>query len=312
VEVEPDNYFVLHNLTVSLWKRNAFEEALEIERRSVAAHPGKGNEDARYTLGLLYSQLGRPEEAEQAWREALEVAPDHRNSLDSLKRRLFARGDAAGVRRLYEELLERHEELEDEDRRLDRKLRAPFAEPYVELARAHEQANEPSRALALWERAAARGRLPRALVEAGLARSLAALGRTQEAEPHAFRAVREDRSQQEVLDRLSALALRRGEPAARELWERARQAGVPVSVLENGLGRLALELGRWPEAEQRLIRAQELDNTNQDYVVDVCELFFRTGRLDDARRNLEAVLQRNPAHARARELQRRIQAARPP
>lgn len=294
-EVEPENYFVLHNLTVALYRRQAYAEALEIERRSVAAHPGKGNEEARFTVGLLHTQLGDPAAAEQAWEGALEVAPDHQRSLDELERRKLARGDVEGAIAMYERAIA---------------ARPGFEAGYGKLESLFERAGQPARALEMWERAAAGGKLAASRSEAGLARALIALGRGADAEPHAFRAVRADKTNAAVLLALEAHARRRGPQAVLELWQRAQRELVTPSVVENGLGRAELELGRYPEAERHLMTAQRLDSSNLDYVVDICDLFYRTGRLGDAEDNLRRVLERDAGHLRAQNLLRNVQAAR--
>ncbi|MCC7013878.1 MAG: hypothetical protein IT454_15075 [Planctomycetes bacterium] len=290
-EVEPHNYFVLHNLCVALYRRGAYDEALEVELRSVAAHPGKGNEEARYTVGLLHKLAGRLSEAESAWREALEVAPDHLNSLNSLKSLVIGRGDVEGLIRTLETLVERHPSA---------------AALHDELDRLYAQRQEFAKVVELWERARGRAVLPTAKVELGLARGYAAQRRLAEAEPLAFRAASSDKSAKLVLD---GLAQAQQSPAAAvEFWERARRARVPAAMVENGIGKALLAAGRLGEAEPYLVRAQALDAFDKDYVLDVCELFLRQNRRDDALRNAEAVLAVDPSHARAQAFVRQLRA----
>jgi protein O-mannosyl-transferase len=227
-EVEPDNYFVLHNLCVALYRRQAYAEALEIESRSVAAHPGKGNEEARYTVGLLHAQLGDPAAAEKAWEETLAVVPDHLRTLEELERRKVGRGDVEGAIAMYERSVAAN---------------SGFEAGYKKLDALYRRQSQLAKALETWKRAASTRR-------------------------------------------------------------------VATSVVENGMGRAQLDLGRFQEAEQHLMTAQRIDNTNLDYVVDVCDLFYRTGRLVDAEDNLRRVLELNAGHARAQALMRTVQAAR--
>jgi tetratricopeptide (TPR) repeat protein len=294
-EVEPENYFILHNLTVALYRRGAYAEALEIEKRSVAAHPGKGNEEARYTVGLLHAQLGDAAAAEEAWEGALAVAPDHARSLDELRRRKLARGDVDGVIAMQERAIAAN---------------PAFEAGYQELERLYAQRSQPAKALEMWERAAASGKAPVARVEAGRARALVALGRIEDAEKHAFRAVRADKSAADALAAVEAAVRKRGTQAVLDLWHRAQREGVPPGVVENGLGRAKLALGQLEEAERHLLTAWRLDSSNADYVVDLCEMFLRTNRAEDAEETLRGVLAREPGHARARTLMREVQAAR--
>jgi tetratricopeptide (TPR) repeat protein len=291
VEVEPTNYFMLHNLGVSLYRRQAYAEALEMERRSVEAHPRKGNEEARWTLGLLHSMLGRPEEAERAWREALEVAPGHERSLHSLEQVLSSRGDLDGVVQVYLRAIERD---------------PAFLSGYTKLDEIYAQRQKHAERMSLWERAEAGGRIARSEVDLGVARALAASGRAAAAESRAFRAAPLEKEAKAVLDELATSLARQGIQQGIDFWERARRAYVPAAMVENGIGKLLLAAGRAVEAEPYLVRAQALDPFDRDYVVDVCEAFFAQNRREDTTRNLEAVLASDPRHARANELMRRV------
>lgn len=234
-EVQPDNYFVAHNLAVTLYREQAFAEALEVEKASVAAHPGYGNHQARHTLGLLYRLTGSPELAEQAFRETVAIAPDNLAALREVRAALSRRGDQAGILALLEEAVATAERNRREDAR-----RPLVPELYSELA---------------------------------------------------------------------ALRTQRGEhDAARAVWERARTAGVHASITENGVGRSYLAQGRFDLAEQHLTRAQQYDTRNPELMVDVCELFLRQGRVQDALTNIDKVLAVQPDHARARALKSQAQA----
>jgi len=234
VEVEPDNYFVAHNLAVTLWRRSAFEEALEVEKASVASHPAYGNYQARYTLGLLYQRLGQPQLAEKTFRETLEIAPDCEPAFVEVRRAVAAQHDDEALIALYRSTLDAAEA----NRRADAR-RPVLTERYVEFSRL-----------------------------------LLSRGRKEE---------------------------------ARAVWERAAKAGVAPAVVENGLGRVLLEQGRLDEAEQHLMRAQQYDTRNKEYVVDLCELFLRRGRFKDALDNANNVLAIDPNHARALNVKRQAQ-----
>jgi tetratricopeptide (TPR) repeat protein len=234
-EVQPDNYFIAHNLAVTLYRRQAYSDALEVEKASVAAHPGYGNHQARYTLGLLYKLVNQPDLAEQAFRETVEIAPDNSAALREVRSSLMRRGDREGVVALYEHALEVGERNRREDRR-----RPVLTEAYGELAALHVQRGEFDK--------------------------------------------------------------------ARAVWERARDAGAPPALAENGIGKTFLAQGRFDEAETRLVRAQQYDPRNIELMVDVCELFVRQNRAQDALANLDKVLAVDPNHARATALRQQAQA----
>lgn len=137
VEVEPDNYFGQHCLSVVLRGQERYEDAIVHARASVAAHPRKGNEEARYNLGQLLRILGHPEAALEAFAEALVVAPDHLGCLKELvtEHLRAGRGDEAVA--VIEDSLARQPE---------------FLEGYVELARVQSSLGRPDLAEQAWQR----------------------------------------------------------------------------------------------------------------------------------------------------------------
>lgn len=304
VAADPGNYFVLHNLAVMLYRRQAWAEAIEIEQRSVEAHPGRGNEFARHTLGLLYQMQGRMDEAERAWRMAVEWQPEAEDArwrgrlafwlpdpslcLTALRGPLGARGAWAELAGLYERGIERRPDV--------LQLYTDLDGLYAQLGRAQER-------VALWERADKVTSLPRSRIASGLGRALIAAGRARDAEPHVFKAAALERAgAQDALDALAQATQRSGLPATLELFERARRSSVPGAMIENGIGKAYLAANRLQEAEPYLLRAQALDSQSRGYVVDVCELFLKQGRRDDAVRNLRALLDLDPQNARAKAL----------
>ena len=304
VAADPNNYFVLHNLAVMLYRRQAWSEAIEIEQRSVEAHPGRGNEFARHTLGLLYQMQGRMDEAERVWRTSVEWQPQPQDPrwrgrlefwlpdpslcLTALRGPLGARGAWAELAELYERGIARRPDI--------LQLYSDLDGLYAQLGRTQER-------VALWERADKVATLPRARVAAGLARALIAAGRARDAEPHVFKAAALERTgAQDVLDALAQAIQRSGLPATLELFERARRSSVPGAMVENGIGKAYLAANRLQEAEPYLLRAQALDSQSRAYVVDVCELFLKQGRREDALRNLRALLDIDPQNARAKAL----------
>jgi tetratricopeptide (TPR) repeat protein len=164
VEVEP-NYFVLHNLSAQYWKQGRFPDALAVEQRSVAAHPGKGNEEARCAVGQLYQMTGKPDEALEAWRGALAVAPDHLRSLQMLTSELMRRNDYDGAVAACEASL---------------KQKPAFLEGWTTLANLHAQRGQKQKVVETWQRANLA--LPQnAQLQNGLGHALQGAGRLDEA-----------------------------------------------------------------------------------------------------------------------------------
>ncbi len=165
VEVEPDNYFGRHMLSVSIGQKGpAFRaEAIEHSKASVRAHPRRGNEAARAWLGSLLAMTGQTEQALEAWRGAIEVAPTCNEALRELARHALASGDSAQALALYERALEH-------DPR--------FTRGYLELAKLYASTGNHARLASLWPQAL-RHCPGWSAALAGLGRSEIAGGRTQ-------------------------------------------------------------------------------------------------------------------------------------
>lgn len=205
LEVEPDNYFVGHNLAVILWKESRFPEALEVEKASVAAHPGYGNHLARYTLGLLHQRLGQNELAEQAFRETVLIAPDNEGALNNLRSILQARGDQAGLLALYEQAAQSAERNRREDAR-----RPVVMSVFAELARLYAARGDFERAKATWERARDHG-VHASLTENAIGKLYLARGDLAEAQTRLVRAQQYDLRNPDLVLDLCDLFLRQGQ-----------------------------------------------------------------------------------------------------
>jgi len=205
LEVEPDNYFVGHNLAVILWKESRFAEALEVEQASVAAHPGYGNHLARYTLGLLHQRLGQNELAELAFRETVQIAPDNEAALNNARSILQARGDQAGVLALYEQAAQSAERNRREDAR-----RPVVLNVFSELARLYAARGEFERAKATWERARDHG-VHASLTDNAIGKLYLARGDLAEAQTRLVRAQQYDPRNPELVLDLCELFLRQGQ-----------------------------------------------------------------------------------------------------
>lgn len=189
--IEPHNYFMAHNLTVQLWKQNRMQEAVVVEEQSVAAHPKKGNEEARFTLGQLYQMTGKADLAFEQFRAAVAIEPGHTKSLQALVGELQRRGDEAGAVAACESVIA---------------ARPMLIEAWGELANVRVVRNNVPAALDVWRRqlerthagrglpdaARAAGLPPSAAVSNQYARSLIAAGDVTAAEPYFINAVQLD------------------------------------------------------------------------------------------------------------------------
>lgn len=205
LEVEPDNYFVGHNLAVILWKESRFAEALEVEKASVEAHPGYGNHLARYTLALLHQRLGQHDLAEQALRETVRIAPDNEGALNSLRSILQSRGDQAAILALYEQAADSAERNRREDAR-----RPVVMNVFSELARLYAARGDFERARATWERARDHG-VHASLTENAIGKLYLARGDLAEAQTRLVRAQQYDPRNAELVLDLCDLFLRQGQ-----------------------------------------------------------------------------------------------------
>ncbi|MCY1393854.1 putative biofilm formation methyltransferase WspC [compost metagenome] len=85
---------------VSLANSGRSEEARRACEAFLAAHGPSA--DAFYWLGLLSDVAGKADEAQDYYRKALYLAPQHAEALAHLAALLAARGDRAGARRLQQ------------------------------------------------------------------------------------------------------------------------------------------------------------------------------------------------------------------
>jgi len=194
VEVDPDNYFMLHNLAAQYWKQSRLEDSKQLERRSVEAHPGVGNVEARFSMGELMRLTGDPEGAIEAWRGVLQLMPDHTRSLQHLTNLLLLRKDPAGAVEACEASLQR----------------VPgFVDGWLILAGVHARNGQREAALATWQRAIQV--MPRtALLQNGYGKALQEAGRLAEAEPFLVRAIELENHNVEFATDASALFLALG------------------------------------------------------------------------------------------------------
>jgi len=160
-------------------------EALAPLERAVAARPG--NAELLVNLGAVLAELGRPE-AEQRYRQALALAPDHALALSNLGRLLLAKGRYAEAVACVEKAV----------------AAAPDNARYrFQLAKTLERAKRPREAMARFEEFLATDPQD---VDAwiGLARACKALGRPDEAQAHYQHALELDPHDDAVLQAIAA------------------------------------------------------------------------------------------------------------
>ena len=74
-EVEPSSYIAHHNLAIELYREGRADDAIESLRRSLEAHPGEGNVQARMSLGDMLLARGARAEVEELYLQGLEADP---------------------------------------------------------------------------------------------------------------------------------------------------------------------------------------------------------------------------------------------
>jgi tetratricopeptide (TPR) repeat protein len=207
--IDPESYIAHHNLSVVLQQEGRIEEALASEQRSIEAHPGKGNEQSRHSLGNLYLRLGRRDDALAAFRGALGVAPTHMESIRSLVSLLRAGGDEKGALQVWRDAIA---------------AEPGFMEGYIELALALHQSGRGLEAEDVL-RAALEQRPSHAPALHALGVVVYQSGRTQEGEQLLRRALAADPRSPDTLTELAAVLSHRPETAgqAEQLLAQALQ-----------------------------------------------------------------------------------------
>ena len=221
VAVEPDNYFGWHNLAVQYQKQGRIDEAIEAERRSIEAHPGRGNAPARVNLAHLLARTGHPDESRQAMRGALAADPSNLDALRAVIAEHLARGDRGAALAAAEDAAARAGELRPPARDL--------VGVFAELARLQLQAGEIQRSMATWHRAAEA--VPEsARARHGVGAALLALDRDEDAHLWLDQAFRMDNNDVELAVDYARVLARGGQATqASDLLRQvlARQPGHP-------------------------------------------------------------------------------------
>jgi len=97
VDIDPDNGFYLDSLAWAYYMQGRHRDALKLQRRAVEHAPYK--DPILYDhLGSIYLELGRKDEARQAWIDALELKPDSPDLRERFRKEGF--GDPDAVERI--------------------------------------------------------------------------------------------------------------------------------------------------------------------------------------------------------------------
>jgi len=90
VALKPDDFHAMNNLAVMMLETGRIEAGVGFAQRAVKTEPGYAN--ARVTLGALYANSRRFDDAEREFREALRLEPENGAAKENLKRLAAARG----------------------------------------------------------------------------------------------------------------------------------------------------------------------------------------------------------------------------
>jgi Flp pilus assembly protein TadD len=101
--MSPESFAIQNNLGIAYFERNRFREAVECQRRALAANPAF--HESRNNLGNALAALGEEAEAIACYEEVLAHVPDHPDAHSNLGLLLQERGDIAGAVREYERTL---------------------------------------------------------------------------------------------------------------------------------------------------------------------------------------------------------------
>lgn len=103
IHTVPESAKAQQNFAVVLMNQSKFKEALGYLAKAVEIYPAYG--DAVFRMGLCYEALGRPQEAQEHFRKAYQVQPEHTASRNTLGWRLVKQLRFPEARPLFEQSL---------------------------------------------------------------------------------------------------------------------------------------------------------------------------------------------------------------
>ena len=285
-------------------QRRQWEAALRELQAAVEINPH--NAPWLFNLGMVLDELGRFDEAADAYRKAVAIEPRDTRALNHLGVALHRTGrlkEALDTFALIETIdpafepsycnriitysqLGRHD-LADEMFYLARLYKDECPQCYYNIGRSLAERREYRKAIACWERALDMdGAHPRLHVR--IAEALHTLGDLEQARQHYLLAVRNDPGDVETLVAFGALleAMGRAEDAL-EKYRRATELAPEHPAGHFHLGQwLGRRPGRDEEASAALTKALQLDPTWPGANMRLAEIHLRAGRADRARRHL--------------------------
>ena len=277
IAAAPRHFGATQFLGVVASQQGRFERAVELIGAAIAIDPSHAS--AHVNLANALMGLGRDVEAEAAYTRALALVPDLPEALFGLGNALRRR-DAVAAAAAYERAIV---------------ARPDFVEALANLAELRVGQGRHAAALDLWVKAS-KLRPAEVNLYLGAARSLAALGRADEAAA-IFRAVADTplATAEQLFDSGNALARLRRFDAAVHLFRAvlARETGAPAAV--NNLANMLRELGRLDEAEQVYGEALRLDPDNVAIICNRALLLFDLGRAAEAEAECCRALAKGPS-----------------
>ncbi len=272
----------LHQRGLAAAAGERFEEAVALLAQAVALAPGVRQFQTNLGLGLV--RLGRPGEAEVAYRAALALEPSHAGTLAKLGRLL----SAAGRRNEAVEALERAAWLEPANADTANALGAALGAGGEE----NERAREAFRRAVDLDRGFGEAWRNLGLCEAGAGRWPAAA--------HAFgMAIELDPapSAQSIYEHGVALGRSGRHPEACQAYRRAIEAAPEFAEAWNNLAHELAALGEPESACQAIGRALAAKPDYLDARYNLGVTLQSLGRIDEARRAYQLVLAAGGAHA---------------
>ena len=222
---------------------------------------------ARYNLGVIFSESGRPKMAIPQFEAALGLKPDYPECETSLGLAQSRLGQTDQANEHYRHVLEKHPD---------------YAEAHNNLGLALAEAGHFRPALEHYQ-AALKTKADSADVQNNFGMALAGLGRPDEAIPHYAEALRIDPENARAHNNWgSALAAKGQFSEAIGEYEQALQLEPDFAAALVNLGTSLAATGNLPAAIERFEKALRLAPENLDAAVYLSEAYAQVGRFSDA------------------------------